>query len=167
MIRFCYLNKQEKEQWLPLLFDILYDNMSVIAPSGKSYDDDKAEWMEEVSHALDKQPRQIIMVFVDEVLAGYVQYYTKDDLLMIEEVQLKERYQRTRMLYLLCKHLSDALPENIRLIEAYAHKTNLNSRSVMKNLGMEELGEQKTPFGELVHLSGSVQYIKYKKLSRH
>ena len=38
MILFSWLNKQEKALWLPKLFDLLYDNMSVIAPSGLTYE---------------------------------------------------------------------------------------------------------------------------------
>ena len=141
--------------------------MSVIAPSDKSYDDQKTEWMTEVSPALDKAKRQIILAFADNNLAGYLQYYTNDKLLMIEEVQIKRQYQRTRLFYTLCKHLVEILPENIETVEAYSHKSNHNSRSVMRNLGMTEIGEQASPFGELVHLQGNALYIKNKKLSRH
>ena len=33
MIRFGVLNKREKEIWLPVLFDLFYENMHHIAPS--------------------------------------------------------------------------------------------------------------------------------------
>lgn len=168
MTEFCYLDKQEKEKWLPRLFDLLYENMSVIAPSEKSYDEDKSEWMGEVLPALDKAPRQIIMAFVDGKLAGYVQYYTRGELLMIEEVQLERAYHKTRLFYRLCRHLSSALPCGIEYVEAYAHKTNENSRSIMKNLGMWEIEEESnSSFPKLVHLRGNAAEIMNKKLSRH
>ena len=44
--RFCQLNKAQKEAWLPRLFDLLHENMHVIAPSGLSYADEKALWHE-------------------------------------------------------------------------------------------------------------------------
>ena len=38
MVRFAYLDKTEKERWLPQLFDLLYDNMQAIAPATPSTD---------------------------------------------------------------------------------------------------------------------------------
>lgn len=86
MISFAYLDKIQKEQWLPLLFDLLYENMSVIAPSDEPYEKQKAQWLSNVSPALDKAPRQIVLCFAESELVGYVQYYTRNDLLMIEEM---------------------------------------------------------------------------------
>ena len=42
MITFTYLNKNEKEKILPELFDLLYDNMSEIAPTNLTYEQEKA-----------------------------------------------------------------------------------------------------------------------------
>ena len=89
---FCFLNKSEKDHYLPQLFDLLYENMKVIAPSGLSYEQEKTEWLENVSPALEKAPRQIVLCFVAGELAGYMQYYIRDTLLMVEEIQLKKKY---------------------------------------------------------------------------
>lgn len=67
---FCYLDKSEKDHWLPQLFDLLYDNMRSIAPSGLSYEQERKEWLAAVSPALEKAPRQIILCFVGEELAA-------------------------------------------------------------------------------------------------
>ena len=85
MITFTYLDKTQKERWLPVLFDLFYDNMRHIAPSELPYEQEKKQWLTEVSPALEKAPRQIILCFADDALAGYVQYYTNGNLLMIEE----------------------------------------------------------------------------------
>ena len=37
MIKFIELNKSEKSSFLPLLFDIFYNNTAELAPSEKSY----------------------------------------------------------------------------------------------------------------------------------
>ena len=155
---FMQLNKSEKEKWLPKLFDLLYDNMRLIAPSNLSYEQEKAIWLSKVSPALDKDPRQIILGFVDDDLSGYIQYYTRDQLLMVEEIQIKRDYQRTFLFYHFCKYLSQLLPDNIQFIEAYADKRNLNSQHIMKKLGMKVLEEkEETP---LVHFSGTIEIAK-------
>ena len=91
--RFCQLNKAQKEAWLPRLFDLLHENMHVIAPSGLSYADEKALWLSQVSPALEKAPRQIILCFSGEELTGFLQYYTRQELLVVEEVQLKSHFK--------------------------------------------------------------------------
>ena len=162
MIEFKYLNKTEKNTFLPLLFDIFYNNTIELAPSEKSYELQRDEWLSEVSPALDKEPRQVILCYCDGELAGFLMYYVREDMLMIEEVQLKEEFQRTRAFYLLCRHLMRALPENIRTVEAYAHKSNQNSQNLMLALGMECIGEIES-LG-IVHLRGSAQKIKERFL---
>lgn len=141
-----------------MLFDLLYDNMKVIAPSGLPYEEEKNNWLATVSPAIDKAPRQVIMCFDNDTLAGFMQYYIRNDLLMIEEAQLAGAYQRTTAFYRMCKHLSGILPNNIAHIEAYADKRNLNSISIMKKLGMEIVeDDESSPF---LHLRGYVNQIR-------
>ena len=90
MTTFTYLNKNEKEKFLPKLFDLLYDNMREIAPTDLTYEQEKTQWLGNVFPALDKPARQIIMCYADEELIGYIQYYINGKLLMIEELQLKK-----------------------------------------------------------------------------
>ena len=152
MIRFSLMNKQEKDAWLPELFDLLYNNMQSIAPHGLGYEREKEEWLANVSPALEKETRQILLCFADQELAGYLQYYTREKLVMVEEVQLKSAYQRTMVFYYLCRALLELMPEEIVIIEAYADKRNVNSQGIMKKLGMQQVGEE----GGFVHLRGSV-----------
>ena len=156
MIRFDTLNKNEKELWLPVLFDLFYENMRYIAPGGLTYEQEKQQWISQVSPALEKAPRKIILCFADETFAGYVQYYTNGNLLMIEEIQIAKAYQRTTLFGCLCKYLARTLPEDLETIEAYAMKQNLHSRGLMQKLGMVQIGEDK----DFVHLQGSAQKIR-------
>jgi hypothetical protein len=160
MIEFKELNKSEKSSFLPLLFDIFYNNTTELAPSEKSYELQRDEWISEVSPALDKEPRKIILCYSDGELAGFVMYYTRADLLMVEELQLKKKFQRTRMFYLLCKHLMSVLPSDISIVEAYALKNNLNSQGIMQYLGMDFVSHEEK--FSLVHLRGSAQKIKQR-----
>ena len=162
MIEFKELNKSEKNTFIPLLFDIFYNNTTELAPSEKSYEQQRDEWMSEVSPALDKEPRKIILCYSEGEIAGFVMYYTRSELLMVEELQLKKKFQRTRMFYFLCKHLMSILPSDISIVEAYALKNNLNSQGIMQYLGMDFVPhESEFP---LVHLRGSAQKIKERFL---
>ena len=151
---YALLNKAEKDCWLPQLFDLFYRNMNTIAPSGMSYEEERAEWLSAVSPALDKAPRQILLCCEDGKLAGYIQYYTRGDLLMIEELQLAAIYQRSTVFFSLVRALVRLLPEGIRYVEAFADSRNRRSIALMKKLGMEILEET-----EFVHLRGDAGAI--------
>ena len=157
MISFVNLNKNQKSHYLPLLFDILYSNMKDIAPTDVSYDKQKNEFLTEVSEALEKEPRRIILCYKDNDLAGFMMYYTRHDLLVIEEVQLKKEYQRTRLFSLLCKHMKSILPDSIVQVESYVEKRNSNSLTLQKKLGMEVIDEIND---DILHLKGEAKTIK-------
>lgn len=154
---FSHLNKQEKDQWLPQLFDLLYENMQTIAPSGLSYEQEKAEWLAEVSLALEKAPRQIVICSVRGEIAGYIQYYIREQMLMVEEIQLREKYHRTLLFYKICKYLISVIPDNLQTVEAYADRRNLNSIRLMEKLGMQSCEtESDSPF---VHMRGLAERV--------
>lgn len=94
MIRFAFLDKREKVQYAQRLFDLLFANMSVIAPTGYTYQEDFAAWSAAVLPALDKPQRQIVCIYDDEAFIGYFQYYVNDDLFMMEEIQFLRSYNR-------------------------------------------------------------------------
>lgn len=142
-VRFAFLDKTCLDKMLPLLFDILYANMSVIAPSGESYEDDRKQWLAAVRPAMEKGPRQIILMYEGEHLAGYFQYYVNHGTFMVEEIQLVREYQSTTLLLGLFRFLSRVLPADVECIVAYAHKRNLHSQAVIRRLGMEQAGENK------------------------
>lgn len=154
-MQFSFLDKKTCKETLPILFSILYENMSRIAPTGRSYDEERADWLSEVLPAMQKEPRRILLLRDGDALAGYLQYYVHDGVFMVEELQLKESYQRTRALYRLCCFLKSMLPKDIRWIEAYAHKANVHSQSVIQALGMERIEET----GELWHYRGDFQPV--------
>ena len=156
MLTFTFLDKTQKEQWLPKLFELLYANMHTIAPGDLTYEQEKQQWTENVSPALEKEPRKVILCLDDDDLVGYVQYYTNGSLLMIEEIQIAKAYQRTTLFYSLCKYLAKALPEEIEIVEAYAEKRNLHSQKIMRKLGMVQIDED----GPFAHFRGSARKFK-------
>ena len=156
MYAFVYLDKSKKNEILPILFDLLYANMSLIAPSNSSYETERREFLTEVSSALEKEPRKIILCYCKGELAGFLMYYTRDTLLMIEEVQLKKQYQNTMLFFRLCRYLIANLPENIEKIESFVHRENANSLSLQATLGMEIIRCENPLFH---HLQGDAQAI--------
>lgn len=136
-IRFEFLDKTLKDAWLPRLFDILYHNMKGIVPWADPYDRERDAWLAAVRPAMEKEPRQIILMFAGEQLVGYFQYYVNQGTFMIEEVQILPEYRRTTALPALIRYLMDVLPEDVETVSAYAHKMNLYSQKLIKKLGME------------------------------
>ncbi len=147
---FNFLDKQKVSNTLSVLFDILYENMERIAPFGKSYEDAKTEWLGQVTPAMKKDRRQIVLMYDGDALAGYAQYYTNDTILMIEEIQLKPKYQRTMLLYEFCKFMKAIIPSEITYIEAYADKRNTNSQKLTEALGMKIIDNE----GNYYHFRG-------------
>ena len=94
-------------------------------------------WLAEISPALDRKSREIIMVFCEDRLIGYLQYYTRSDLLVVEELQ--------------------HLPENISRVEAYADKRNVISMKLMEKLGMRRIDD---PADAFAHLRGDFISMK-------
>ncbi len=156
MITWMLLDKSRKEAWLPGLFDLLYENMRSIAPTGFSYEMQKESWICEVSPALDKAPRQILMCLCDGKLIGYLQYYTRGDLLVIEEMQVKKEFQRTTLFWYFCKQLLRILPGNITTVEAYADKRNTYSQMLMRKLNMQSVAPDDAPF---LHFRGTADDV--------
>lgn len=154
----CYImDKSEKNRWLPRLFDLLYGNMSEVAPGMLPYQLQRQRWMEEVAPALDKEPRQILLCSSGEELVGYIQYYTRDTVLVVEEVQLLRKYQGTLAFLYMCRSLSSVLPCVINWIEAYADKRNFRSCRIMEKLGLREILHSRDEF---LHYSGSARRAK-------
>lgn len=137
MITFTNLNKKEKDIFLPKLFDLLYDNMHDIAPTNLSYEQEKEQWLSNVFPAIDKPARQIIMCYADGELIGYIQYYIRGKLLMIEELQLKKKYHCSLTFYRFCKHFIGTLSTDIEHVEAFADKRNINSQKLIEKLGIK------------------------------
>ena len=156
MIRF--LDKEKEMHLLEQLFDLLYENMQPIAPSGLPYAEEKRQWLSEVVPAMAKQPRQIVLLYDADELAGYLQYYINRGLFMVEEIQLRKDCRVTSLFVSLWKFMSAILPEDTHTIEAYADPRNLLSRRLMDRLGMEIIEDGSC--GNLLHCRGRLDSIR-------
>ena len=146
------LRKADAASVLPALFDILHSNMSRIAPTGNSYEDDRSMWMSCILPALAKEPRQILLLYDGGRIIGYFQYYVNDGVFMMEEIQLREQYHGTGIFARLYRYLVQMLPPETGYVEAYANKNNEKSIAILTHLGLEIIGENKN--GNSFHFRG-------------
>ena len=161
-ISFRYLQKPPTPAILDEIFDILATNMRVIAPTGLTYEEDKAQWLSCVPPALEKKARQIILIYDRDELIGFFQYYVTADraVFMMEELQFKPAYHGSGLFGDLYRYLLPRLPADIQAVEAYADKRNRKSLAVLSHLGLTVVGENKN--GISYHLRGS-----YAELKKH
>lgn len=153
-ISFRFYDKTQADDILPQLYDILYSNMSRIAPTGNSYDEDKQQWLSFMkSDPADGQ--QIILMYVDNILSGYFQYSLNQDTMVIEEIEIKPDHQRTSLFYRFFKYAVGVVPRDVAYVEAYINKHNSNSQTIAKKLGMQIIGENKN--GGSWHLKGDLK----------
>ena len=143
---------------LPILFDLLYENMDKIAPGEGTYSEQKETWVSEVSFALRRPSRQILMFCHLGEPVGFVMYYFRSGMLMVEELQLKRSVQRSLAFLSCCRSMCYLISEGVETLEAYADRRNLASIRMMQKLGMTVLDDgEGTPF---VHFRGDYQTVK-------
>ena len=156
MIRF--LNKETELNLLEQLFDLLYENMAEIAPSGLSFEAEKHQFLSNVRPAMEKAPRQIVLMYDGDALAGYLQYYINNGIFMVEEIQIRKGFRSTSLFAQLWKFMAEMIPVDTQYIEAYADKRNLPSRRLMEKLGMEPVKDGS--YSHLLHFRGTLNKLR-------
>ncbi|MBE6687134.1 MAG: hypothetical protein E7591_07890 [Ruminococcaceae bacterium] len=144
-MKFVLVDKRETDVFLSELFKILHSNMSMIAPTNNSYDTDFKTWSSNIIPAMQKQNRQIVLMYVNDTLVGYFQYYINTDTnsLAMEEIQIDKAFQGTGLFSEFYRWLVKQIPDNIENVEAYANKRNFKSQDILVCLGLDKLGENK------------------------
>lgn len=133
-ISFVKYDPAQAEEVLYQMYDILYTNMSRIAPTGCSREEDRQVWL---SYMMKEQvERQILLIYAGENLAGYFQYRIDGETLCADEIELSPQYQRTFLFYRFLRHMAQNLPKGILRIRAYINKQNLNSQAIAGKLGL-------------------------------
>ena len=163
-LSFKYLDKSAADKVLPVLFDILFSNMNDITPSGMSRDEEFNVWFSEVSNAIQKAPRQIILMLNGGKIIGYFQYYIRDTLLMMEEIQIQKEYHGSGVFGEFYRWLVRTLPRDLQVVEAFADKRNTKSRAILAHL---ELKEVNADANGLLHFKGDYNILRerYTKYS--
>ena len=155
MLRFSLLDKTDFNTLAKDIFYILDKNMSGIVPTGNEYEEDYKLWVEAVGSGLKKASRQVILIYFNNRLIGFFQYYTNDTLFMMEEVQILPAYQgkEYNIFRKLFGFIFTALPIGLKIVEAYANKQNPKSQAILLHLGLHIIGENRN--GNSYHFQGN------------
>ena len=163
MFDISFLNKEEKENVLPQLFDLLFENMNQIDPTGNTSEQDFQTWMKCIVPELETDERNILLIKCDGRLAGFFQYSVKESTLYMEEIQLYQEYWGSGAFSDLYRFLASIIPETISQVRANASKNNLKSQAILNHLGLNKIGENKT--GKSYRYLGNCQNMlkKYRE----
>ena len=105
--------------------------------------------------------RSVILIFCEDKLCGFFQYFVNDTTFRMDEIQFKKEYQGCGLFAELYHYLTTVIPAGTRYVEAFARKENLKSQGILEHLGLSVVGESKN--GNSLHFKG-----EYKALSeRH
>ena len=159
-MRIVPLQKSDSDSVLPILFEILHSNMSRIAPTGNSYDEDFSMWMSCIKPALEKAPRQILLLYDNDEIIGYFQYYVNGGIFMMEEIQFRAHCHGSGLFTELYRYLMKTLPENTEYVEAYANKKNAKSIGILTHLGLAVIGENQN--GNSYHFRGRYETLLHR-----
>ncbi len=157
---FDYMDKEAFSSLSNILFDILADNMQVIAPTGNTREEDYKCWYEGVGDGLKRAERQIVLIKDADSIVGFFQYYTNEDTFMMEEIQLKPEYQGKGVLRELYGFILNNIENDLEYIEAYANVNNQKSIGILVKFGLSNTGINKN--GNSYHFKGNfVDLIKW------
>lgn len=160
MISFEYLNKADFSAYKRQIFDILADNMTVIAPTGNSREKDFGLWYDAVSDSMQRPERQIILIKDNENLVGYFQYYTNSDTFMMEEIQFRPKYQGKGIFRELYGFILKNIRNDPEFVEAYASINSQKSIGILEKFGLSNIGLNKN--GRSYHFKGRfVDLVKW------
>ena len=153
MVSFEYLNKSDFSVISKDIFNILADNMTIIAPTGNSREDDYGCWYDAVSSGLQRDERQIILIKDSGATIGFFQYYVNPDTFMMEEIQFKPEYQGKGIFRALYHFVLSNINTDTKYVEAYASIHNAKSIGILEKLGLSTVGLNRN--GRLYHFKGA------------
>lgn len=125
------------------LFNILADNMTKIAPTENTREEDYKCWVEGVSSALKCNERQIVIIKDLDTIIGFFQYCVNSDTFVMEEIQFKFEYQGKNVFRKLYGFLIENLGYDIEFVEANVNKDNHKSMGILEKLGLSRAGINK------------------------
>ena len=75
---FRQMKNEDISVFIDEMFEILASNMSAVAPTGNSYDEDYKTWSESAVPAWREGKRSVILIFCEDKLCGFFQYFVND-----------------------------------------------------------------------------------------
>lgn len=159
---FEYVRKEEIDALLPTLYELMHRNMSAIVPTEADTFSDREGWLAEVSAAVQKPARQIVLIYYgDELerrLAGFFMYAVNSgaSVFLMEEIQIEPDYRGSGVFRRLYRWLLDRLPEEVQFVEAYTHPTNSRSQAILEHMGLRRLDDD----GQFFHYRGELDSMR-------
>lgn len=147
MADFKYLEKNDFEKYAPVLFEILADNMTQIAPTGSTREEDFALWYAFAKESFCEKGRSVVLVFETgtQNVIGYFQYSVCGDTFLMEEIELKADFHGKGNIFReLYRFVLSELPESLAYVEAYADKRNQKSIGILAKLGLRVVGTNRS-----------------------
>ena len=83
--RFRQMQNEDIAVFINEMFEILASNMNVIAPTGNSHDADFKIWSECVVPVWREGKRRVILIFCEDTLCGFFQYFINDTTFRMDE----------------------------------------------------------------------------------
>ena len=166
MISFRILEKNEADNVLPILFQILHSNMSLIAPTGNDYQYDLHCWLDAVTPAIQDETYRIILIYHAAEIVGYFEYSLYSSTFMMCEIQFQKNYQGKGLFRQLYSYLFEIIPPDTLWVEAYSDKQNHKAHGILEHLGLKIIGENKN--GLSYHFRGDYHEMlqKYGSISQ-
>ena len=157
MFDIILMEKANSAHILPRLFQVLSVNMTGIAPTGNTPEQDYQIWTAAIHPLLECQERQILLIKQTDSIIGYFQYFIDDQVFKMEEIQITQAYWGSGAFRDLYRYLAQHIPHHIRWVEAFANKHNKKSQEILRHLGLEVIGESKN--GNSFHFRGDCQQM--------
>ena len=141
--KFRHLTAEDIPVLIGEMYDILYQNMNSIAPTGNTYEEDYKSWSSCVEPVWKNGKRSVILIFSDDTMCGFFQYCIYDDTFRMDEIQFKPEYQGSGLFSELYHYLTTVIPVRTKYADAFSRKENIKSQGILRHLGLEAVGENK------------------------
>ena len=155
--QFKHMTIEDIQIYIRAMYDILYENMDSIAPTGNTYEEDYALWSSCVEPVWREEKRSVILILSDNKLCGFFQYFVNEDTFRMDEIQFKKEYQKSGLFEALYHYLVTVVPLQTKYVDAFTRKENIKAQGILKHLGLEIAGESKN--GNSLYFKG-----EYKNL---
>ena len=140
---FRKMNRADISVYKRALYDILYQNMSRIAPTGNAYEEDFEIWSKYTVPRWSGGQCAVLLIFSADTLCGYFQYALVNGTFLMEEIQFDASVQGSGLFTELYRYLIRILPPQTQYVEAYANKKNEKAQAILSHLGLKIAGENK------------------------
>ncbi len=158
MPQFILLPKSDFAKQGDAFFSLYHSNMSRITSFGGTYEEEHSEWCRIYGGAFTHgKNRHIVLISDDDKFIGFFGYNIVNDTFEMEEIQLRPDYHGKGIFRRLYGFVLEQLPDGIKYVEAYAHKTNTKSIGILTRLGLSVIGEN--DLGDCCHFRGSLSNL--------